>query len=42
MKATVLDMENRVNTLRGRTGKENDNIVKKLLRRIRKEKSKEI
>ena len=41
MKATVLDMENRINTLRGR-GKENGNIVKKLLRRIRKEKSKEI
>ena len=42
MKATVLDMENRVNTLRGRADKENGNIIKKLLRRIRKEKSKEI
>lgn len=42
MKATVLDMENRVNTLRGRAGKENGNIIKKLLRRIRKEKSQEI
>ena len=42
MKATVLDMENRIALLRGRTGKENGNIVKKLLRRIRKEKSKEI
>ena len=42
MKATILDMENRVNTLRGRTRKENGKIVKKLLRRIRKEKSKEI
>ena len=42
MKATILDMENRVNTLRGRTGKENDNIVKKLERRLRALKSQEI
>ena len=42
MKATVLDMENRVNTLRGRTGKENGNIIKKLLRRIRKLQTQEI
>ena len=32
----VLNNENRINTLRGRTGKENGKIVKKLLRRQRR------
>ena len=42
MKATALDLENRINTLRGRTGKENGKIVKKLQRQLRALKDKEI
>ena len=32
----ILATENRINTLRGRTGKENGNIVKKLQRKLRR------
>ena len=32
----ILATENRISTLRGRTGKENGKIVKKLLRKLRK------
>lgn len=42
MKATVLDLENRIALLRGRTGRENGKLVKKLERRIRALQSKEI
>lgn len=35
MKATILDLENRIALLRGRTGRENGKIVKKLERRLR-------
>ena len=42
MKATVLDLENRINTLRGRTGKDNGNIINKLLRQLRALRNKEI
>ena len=42
MKATALDLENRINTLRGRTGKENGKIVKKLQRQLSALKDKEI
>lgn len=42
MKATVLDLENRINTLRGRTGRDNGKLIKKLERRIRALQSKEI
>ena len=40
MKATTLDLENRISTLRGR-GKDNGKIVKKLQRRLRRLKSQE-
>lgn len=42
MKATVLDLENRIVLLRGRTGRENGKLIKKLERRIRTLQSKEI
>ncbi len=42
MKATVLDLENRINALRGRTGKDNGNIINKLQRQLRALKNKEI
>ena len=32
----ILATENRVNTLRGRTGKENGKIIKKLQRKLRR------
>ena len=32
----ILALENRINTLRGRTGKENGKIIRKLERRLRK------
>lgn len=32
----ILATENRINTLRGRAGKENGKIVKKLLRKLRR------
>ena len=32
----ILAIENRINTLRGRTGRENGNIVKKLQRKLRR------
>ena len=41
MKASVLDLENRINTLRGR-GKDNGRIVNKLKRQLRALKNKEI
>ena len=41
MKATALDLENRINTLSGR-GKDNGRIVKKLQRQLRALKNKEI
>ena len=41
MKATILDLENRINTLRGRT-KENGRIVKKLERQLRALKNKKV
>ena len=42
MNNTVLALENRIALLRGRTGKENGKIVKKLERRLRVLKSQEI
>ena len=42
MKATVLDLENRIALLQGRTGKENGKIIKKLQRQLRALKGKEI
>jgi hypothetical protein len=42
MKATVLDLENRINTLRSRTGRDNGNIINKLQRQLRALKNKEI
>ena len=42
MKATILFLENRINILRGRTGRENSKLIKKLERRIRALRSKEI
>ena len=42
MNNTVLALENRIALLRGRTGKENGKIVKKLERRLRTLKSQEI
>ena len=35
MKATIFDLENRIALLRGRTGRENGKIIKKLQRRLR-------
>lgn len=32
----ILNLENRINTLRGRSGRENGKIVKKLQRRLRR------
>ena len=42
MNNTVLALENRIALLRGRTGRENGKIVKKLERRLRVLKSQEI
>ena len=42
MNNTVLALENRIALLRGRTGRENGKIVKKLERRLRALKSQEI
>ena len=42
MSNTVLALENRIALLRGRTGKENGKIVKKLERRLRKLQTQEI
>ena len=42
MSNTVLALENRIALLRGRTGRENGKIVKKLERRLRALKSQEI
>ena len=42
MKPTILSLENRINTLRGRTGRENGNIINKLQRQLRSLKNKEI
>ena len=42
MKATILDLENRITLLHGRTGRENGKLIKKLERRIRVLRSKEI
>lgn len=42
MKPTILSLENRINTLRGRTGRENGNIINKLQRQLRALKNKEI
>lgn len=42
MKATVLDLENRIALLQGRTSKDNGKIVKKLQRRLRALKAQEI
>ena len=36
MNYEVLILENRINTLRGRTGRENGKIIKKLQRRLRR------
>ena len=41
MNNTVLALENRIALLRGRTGRENGKIVKKLERRLRALKSQE-
>ena len=41
MKATALDLENRINTLRGRS-KDNGRIVNKLQRQLRALKAQEI
>ena len=32
----ILNLENRINTLRGRSGRENGSIINKLQRRLRK------
>ena len=42
MNASIIAIENRIALLRGRTGKENGKIIKKLERRIRAIQSKEI
>ena len=42
MNISIIAIENRIALLRGRTGKENGKIVKKLERRLRALKSKEI
>ena len=39
MNYEILILENRISTLRGRTGRENGAIIKKLQRRLRKLKS---
>lgn len=40
MNYEVLILENRINTLRGRAGRENGKIIKKLQRRLRRLNSK--
>lgn len=42
MKPTILSLENRISTLRGRTGRENGKIIRKLQRQLRSLKDKEI
>ena len=42
MKATILSLENRIALLQGRTGRENNKIIKKLQRQLRELKNKEI
>ena len=42
MKPTILSLENRIALLRGRTGRENGKIIKKLERQLRVLKSQEI
>ena len=42
MKATILSIENRIALLRGRSGRENGKIIKKLQRQLRQLKSQEI
>ena len=42
MNTSIIAIENRIVLLRGRTGKENGKIIKKLERRIRAIQSKEI
>ena len=42
MNNTVLALENRIALLRGRTGRENGKLIKKLERRLRALKSQEI
>ena len=42
MKATILSLENRIALLQGRTGRENNKIIKKLQRQLRALKNKEI
>lgn len=42
MKPTILSLENRITLLRGRTGRENGKLIKKLERRIRALQTKEI
>lgn len=41
MKPTILSLENRISTLRGRTGRENGKIVCKLQRQLRALKAQE-
>ena len=42
MKPTILSLENRITLLRGRTGRENGKVIKKLERLLRALRSKEI
>ena len=42
MKASIFDLENRIALLRGRTGRENGKIIKKLERQLRALRAKEI
>ena len=42
MKNVILAIENRIELLRGRTGRDNGKIIRKLERRLRALKSKEI
>ena len=42
MKPTILSLENRIALLRGRSGRENSKIIKKLERQLRALRSKEI
>jgi hypothetical protein len=42
MKPTILSLENRISTLRGRTGRENGKIIRKLQRQLRALKAQEI
>ena len=42
MKASILSIENRIALLQGRSGRENDKIIKKLQRQLRALKAQEI